>query len=52
MSSKEKYESMTNELEDRRIEKVARTRLATLDEATTISHADMALNLEWRQTSA
>jgi antitoxin StbD len=37
----EAYESLMDELEDLRIEAVARDRLATLDDSTTISHADM-----------
>ena len=42
----EKYESIMNKLEDRRTEEVALSRLATLDETTTISHADMVAHFE------
>jgi antitoxin StbD len=37
----ERYEAIMNELEDLRIDALARDRLATLDESTSISHADM-----------
>ncbi|WP_432263197.1 type II toxin-antitoxin system Phd/YefM family antitoxin [Cupriavidus sp. TMH.W2] len=37
----DRYESLMAELEDLRIEAVARERLATLDSTKTISHADM-----------
>ena len=44
--SMEEYESIMNEREDRRIEEIARGRLATLDETTTISHSDMLAHFE------
>ena len=44
--SMEEYESIMSEREDRRIEEVARSRLATLDEYTTISHSDMVAQFE------
>jgi antitoxin StbD len=37
----EKYEAIMNELEDLRVEALARDRLATLEKATSIPHADM-----------
>jgi len=37
----ERYEAIMNELEDLRIDALARERLATLDESTSLSHADM-----------
>ncbi|QIN60490.1 Antitoxin Phd_YefM, type II toxin-antitoxin system [Caballeronia sp. SBC1] len=37
----ERYEAIMNELEDLRVEALARDRLATLENATSISHADM-----------
>jgi hypothetical protein len=46
MTSMEKYESIMNKLEDRRIEEVALSRLATLDENTMISHSDMVAHFE------
>jgi hypothetical protein len=44
--SMDKYESIMNEREDRRIEAIACARLATLDETTTISHSDMLAHFE------
>jgi antitoxin StbD len=41
MMTIETCESLMDELEDLRIETVACDRLATLDESTTLSHADM-----------
>jgi antitoxin StbD len=41
LMSTEKYEAIMNELEDLRVEALARDRLATLEKATSISHADM-----------
>ncbi|CAH2792604.1 MAG: hypothetical protein CBARDCOR_4844 [uncultured Caballeronia sp.] len=37
----ERYEAIMNELADLRVEALARDRLATLDKATSISHAYM-----------
>lgn len=37
----ERYEALLNELEDLRIEVVARDRLTSFDKATAISHEDM-----------
>ncbi|MGX7005514.1 type II toxin-antitoxin system Phd/YefM family antitoxin [Caballeronia sp. KNU42] len=37
----ERYEAIMNELEDLRVEALARDRLSTLDKSTNLSHAEM-----------
>jgi antitoxin StbD len=48
LMSTERYESLMNELEDLRVEAIARDRLATMDESTAISHADMLAHFRAR----
>lgn len=42
----DKYESLMAEIEDLRIEAIARERLATLDSVKTLSHTDMLARIE------